>query len=148
MVVLWLVLPATLGSFVLGVFVRAVFEHFLTTDVPSALRHPAKFRFLHCIFVYQVTLGNIFEKIGVCSLPRFLQFLQNSVRIKEDPALVVTNLHFGTIPVRLFQPKAASPNPQRGIIFFHGGGALMGSLVLKAGSPKSRHQLIPCLVLW
>ncbi|KAB0345669.1 hypothetical protein FD754_022595 [Muntiacus muntjak] len=112
MVVLWLVLPAALGSFLLGVFVWAVFEHFLTTDVPSALPHRAKFRFLHCIFVYAVTLGNMFEKIGVCSLPRFLQFLQNSVRIKEDPALVVTNLHFGTILVRLFQPKAASPNPR------------------------------------
>uniref|UniRef100_A0A4W2CQ83 Alpha/beta hydrolase fold-3 domain-containing protein n=1 Tax=Bos indicus x Bos taurus TaxID=30522 RepID=A0A4W2CQ83_BOBOX len=127
MVVLWLVLPAALGAFFLGVFVWAVFEHFLTTDVPSALRHPAKFRFLHCIFVYVVTLGNIFEKIGVCSLLRFLQFLQKSVRIKEDPVLVVTNLRFGTIPVRLFQPKTPSP-PQRGIIFFHGGAALVGSL--------------------
>lgn len=37
MVVLWLVLLAALGSFLLGVFVWAVFEHFLTTDVPSAL---------------------------------------------------------------------------------------------------------------
>ncbi|MXQ81887.1 hypothetical protein E5288_WYG004779 [Bos mutus] len=128
MVVLWLVLPAALGTFFLGVFVWAVFEHFLTTDVPSALRHPAKFRFLHCIFVYVVTLGNIFKKIGVCSLLRFLQFLQKSVRIKEDPALVVTNLRFGTIPVRLFQPKTPSPSPQRGIIFFHGGAALAGSL--------------------
>ncbi|XP_055274807.1 arylacetamide deacetylase-like 4 [Moschus berezovskii] len=128
MVVLWLVLLAVLGTFFLGVAVWAVCEHFLTTDVPSALRHPAKFRFLHCIFIYVITLGNIFEKIGACSLPRFLQFLHNSMRIKEDPALVVTNLRFGTIPVRLFQPKAPSPSPRRGIIFFHGGGALIGSL--------------------
>ena len=71
MVVLWLVLPAALGAFFLGVFVWAVFEHFLTTDVPSALRHPAKFRFLHCIFVYVVTLvswHSVPSRVGVSFL--------------------------------------------------------------------------------
>ena len=76
MVVLWLVLPAALGTFFLGVFVWAVFEHFLTTDVPSALRHPAKFRFLHCIFIYVVTLVNwhsVPSQVGVSfSLSLFL----------------------------------------------------------------------------
>ncbi|KAJ8780773.1 hypothetical protein J1605_000816 [Eschrichtius robustus] len=61
-------------------------------------------------------------------MPRLIQFLHNSVRIKKDPGLVVTNLRFGTAPVRLFQPKAASPGPPRGIIFFHGGEAVLGSL--------------------
>ena len=76
MVVLWLVLPAALGTFFLGVFVWAVFEHFLTTNVPSALRHPAKFRFLHCIFIYVVTLVNwhsVPSQVGVSfSLSLFL----------------------------------------------------------------------------
>lgn len=50
------------------------------------------------------------------------------MRIKKDPELVVTDLRFGTIPVRLFQPKAASSRPRRGIIFYHGGGTVFGSL--------------------
>ncbi|XP_068393592.1 arylacetamide deacetylase-like 4 [Eschrichtius robustus] len=128
MVVPWLVLLAALCTFLLGVFVWAVFEHFLATGVPSTLQHPAKFRFLHCVFLYMVTWGNILEKFGICSMPRLIQFLHNSVRIKKDPGLVVTNLRFGTAPVRLFQPKAASPGPPRGIIFFHGGEAVLGSL--------------------
>uniref|UniRef100_A0A8C0CRP3 Arylacetamide deacetylase like 4 n=1 Tax=Balaenoptera musculus TaxID=9771 RepID=A0A8C0CRP3_BALMU len=123
MVAPWLVLLAALCTFLLGVFVWAVFEHFLTTGVPSTLQNPAKFRFLHCVFLYMVTL-----KLGICSMPRFIQFLHNSVRIKKDPGLVVTDLLFGTAPVRLFQPKAASPGPPRGIIFFHGGEAVLGSL--------------------
>lgn len=61
-------------------------------------------------------------------MPRFIQFLQDTLRIKKDHRLVVTNLHFGTIPVRLFQPMAASPSPQRGFIFFHGGASVCGSL--------------------
>ncbi|XP_030739137.2 arylacetamide deacetylase-like 4 [Globicephala melas] len=111
-----------------GVFVWAGFEHFLTTGVPSTRQHPAKFRFLHCTFLYMVTLGNILEKLRICSMPRFIQFLHNRVRIKKDPGLVVTNLRFGTIPMRLFQPEVAAPSPRRGIIFFHGGGTILGSL--------------------
>uniref|UniRef100_A0A8C3YFU5 Arylacetamide deacetylase like 4 n=1 Tax=Catagonus wagneri TaxID=51154 RepID=A0A8C3YFU5_9CETA len=126
----WLVLLATLCSVPLGAFVWAAFEHFLTADVPSTLRQPAKLRLLHCVFLYCIALGNIIEKLGICSMPRFIQFLHDSLRIKKDPRLVVTNLHFGTIPVRLFQPVAASPSPRRGIIFFHGGAAVFGSLDL------------------
>lgn len=48
--------------------------------------------------------------------------------IEKDPRVVVTNLRFGTIPVRLFQPKAASSSPRRGVVFYHGGGGMFGSL--------------------
>lgn len=72
--------------------------------------------------------GDILEKLRICSMPRFVQFLHDSLVIKKDSALVVTNMHFGTIPVRLFQPKAVSSKLQRGIIFYHGGGTLFGSL--------------------
>lgn len=61
MVVPWLVLLAALCTFLLGVFVWDVFEHFLTTGVPSTLQHPAKFRSLHCMFLYMVTLVSLYS---------------------------------------------------------------------------------------
>ncbi|XP_053431500.1 arylacetamide deacetylase-like 4 [Nycticebus coucang] len=128
MAFLGLVLFLALPAFFLGVFVWAVCEHFRTAHIPSALQHPAKLRFLHCMFLYVMTLGYIFEKLGICSMPKFFCLAHDIMRVKKDPALVVTNLHFGTIPVRLFQPKAASSRPRRGIIFYHGGGAMFGSL--------------------
>ena len=91
MVVLWLVLPAALGTFFLGVFVWAVFEHFLTTNVPSALRHPAKFRFLHCIFICVVTL----------------------VSWHSTPSWV------GVSFLSLFVPLSRSLGGQEGLSFFH-----------------------------
>uniref|UniRef100_A0A452RZ80 Arylacetamide deacetylase like 4 n=1 Tax=Ursus americanus TaxID=9643 RepID=A0A452RZ80_URSAM len=137
MLILGLVL---LSSFSVGVFIWAVLQHFLTADVPSALQHPTKFRFLHCIFLYVLTLAEIFEKLGICSMLRFLQLLEGSVRIKKDARLMVTDLYFGTIPVRLFQPKAASSGPRRGILFFPGGSGFVGSL-------DSYHNLCSFLVL-
>lgn len=72
--------------------------------------------------------AEIFEKLGICSRLRFLQLLQSGVRVKRDARLVVTDLYLGTTPVRLFQPKATSSGPRRGIIFFPGGGGFLGSL--------------------
>ncbi|XP_062962717.1 arylacetamide deacetylase-like 4 [Cynocephalus volans] len=117
MAVLGLVLLAAVPTFFLGVFVWAVFEHFLTADVPSTIHHPAKFRFLHCIFLYVIALGTVFEKLGICSMPKFFRFLHDITTIKKDLHVAVTNLRFGTIPVRLFQPKAASSSPRRD--FYH-----------------------------
>lgn len=72
--------------------------------------------------------GNILEKMNICSTPYFFRFVQDSSVSKKNLGVFVKDLRFGTIPVRLFQPKAASSKPRRGIIFLHGGGAFLGSL--------------------
>lgn len=72
--------------------------------------------------------GNLLEKMKICSMPRFFCFLQDLVVPKNNYGVLVKDLHFGTIPVRLFQPKTASSGLRRGIIFYHGGGCVFGSL--------------------
>ncbi|XP_004648008.1 arylacetamide deacetylase-like 4 [Octodon degus] len=115
--------------FLLGLIVWSIFKHFLTTDIPSALQHPIKLRILDCIFIYVITLGNILEKLRIFSMPKFARFVQDTLFVKRmDPKVVVTDLHYGTIPVRLFQPKEMSCGSRRGIIFYHGGAAVVGSL--------------------
>ncbi|XP_052574725.1 arylacetamide deacetylase-like 4 [Peromyscus californicus insignis] len=128
MAVLWLLLLVGLPTFLLGLFIWAVVKHILTAKVPSSLQHPIKFRFLHCLMLFIMALGNILEKLRICASLHFIQFICDVGVVKNDPALVVTNMHFGSIPVRLFQPKAVSSKPRRGIIFYHGGGAIFGSL--------------------
>lgn len=77
------------------------------------------------IFLQQ---GNTLEKLRICTMNKFIQFFGDIVAIKEDPTVVVTNMCFGSIPVRLFQPKGMSSKLRRGIIFYHGGGAIFGSM--------------------
>nr|XP_020015655.1 arylacetamide deacetylase-like 4 [Castor canadensis] len=113
---------------VLGVNVWVLAEHFLTVEVPPAIHQRVRFRIIHYTFHLTIAWGNILEKLGICSMPSFFRFLQDIVAIKKNCNMMVTNLRFGTIPVRLFQPKVASPRLHRGIIFFHGGGAMFGSL--------------------
>ncbi|XP_028641841.1 arylacetamide deacetylase-like 4 [Grammomys surdaster] len=121
-------LLTTMCLLVLGVNVWVLIDHLLTIDVPPSIPHPMKFRILHYCFHLTTTWGDILEKMNICSMPQFFNFVHDSLVLKENLGVFVKDLYFGTIPVRLFHPKAASSKPRRGIIFFHGGGALIGSL--------------------
>ncbi|XP_032743521.1 arylacetamide deacetylase-like 4 [Rattus rattus] len=128
MAVLWLVLLGGMLTFFLGVFVWVFIQHLLTVEIPSTLKHPVKLRILHFSIQYLITLGTILEKLRICSMPAFLLCIQDLVIIKKDPNMLVTDTRFGTVPVRLFKPKKVSSKLRRGIIFYHGGGGIFGSL--------------------
>ncbi|XP_019661879.1 arylacetamide deacetylase-like 3 isoform X2 [Ailuropoda melanoleuca] len=127
MVALLLLLQAAC-VFSVGVGLWVIGSHFFTADIPAAVGHPVKLRVLHCVFQLLLTWGMIFEKLGICSMPRFVRFMHDLVPLKEDPDVVVTDLCYGTIPVKLYQPKVFSCTPRLGIVFYHGGGMLIGSL--------------------
>ncbi|XP_037021630.2 arylacetamide deacetylase-like 3 [Artibeus jamaicensis] len=128
---MWVLLLVLLGAawvFFVGAGLWVVCSHFFTVDIPAAISHPGRLRALHCLFQLLVTWGTIFEKLGICSVPRFVSFIHDLLPLKQDPDVVVKDLRFGTIPVKLYQPKMSSCTPRRGVLFFHGGGAIVGSL--------------------
>ncbi|XP_045331645.1 arylacetamide deacetylase-like 3 isoform X2 [Leopardus geoffroyi] len=112
----------------LGVGLWVICSHLLTADIPAAIGHPVKLRVLDCLFLLLLRWGMIFEKLRICSMPRFVRFMHDLRPLKEDPDVVVTDLRYGTIPVKLYQPKVFSCIPRPGIVFYHGGGGVLGSL--------------------
>uniref|UniRef100_A0A8D2GZV4 Arylacetamide deacetylase-like 4 n=1 Tax=Urocitellus parryii TaxID=9999 RepID=A0A8D2GZV4_UROPR len=132
----------------LGVSLWILREPLLAFDIPPAMRHPRRFWILHCLMQLTFTWGYILEKLGICSMPRFVRFLQDRLTIKNNREVVVTDLRFGTIPVRLFQPKAVSSSLRRGILFYHGGGSLLGSLASSDTRVTRAHRrvLVPLLL--
>lgn len=42
--------------------------------------------------------------------------------------MLVMDMYFGAVPVRFLKPKELFPKLRRAIIFYHGGGAIFGSL--------------------
>ncbi|XP_051029656.1 arylacetamide deacetylase-like 4 family member 1 [Phodopus roborovskii] len=119
---------AALCLLVLGVNLWVLLQHLLKTDIPPSIPHRMRFRILHYLFQLTMTWGNILEKLRICSMPKFFRFLHDAVTIKRNYQVVVTDLCFEEVPVRLFQPKATSSSLRRGIIFIHGGGGVFGSL--------------------
>ncbi|XP_014691742.1 arylacetamide deacetylase-like 3 isoform X1 [Equus asinus] len=125
---LLLVLPGAACVFSLGVGLWVVCSQLLTADIPAAVGHPLKLWVLHCLLELLMTWGRIFEKLRICSMPEFVRFVHDLQPLKKDPDVRVTDLRYGTIPVRLYQPKASSCTLRRGIVFYHGGGGILGSL--------------------
>ncbi|MEJ1272411.1 arylacetamide deacetylase-like 3 [Cricetulus griseus] len=121
-------LVAAVASFSLGVLLWVICIHFWTEHIPKGITHPVRLRILSCLLHLTLTWGMIFEKLGLCYATQFASFLHDLKPLKRDPDIVVTDLRFGTIPVKLYQPKESSSTLRTGIIFFHGGGTVLGSL--------------------
>ncbi|XP_019495244.1 PREDICTED: arylacetamide deacetylase-like 3 [Hipposideros armiger] len=120
--------------FSVGVGLWVICNHFVTAHIPAGVSQPLKLRVLDCLFQLLFTWGMIFEKLRICSMPTFIRFLHDLMPLKEDPDVMVTDLRFGTIPVKLYQPKASSCTLRPGIVFYHGGGGIIGSL-------KTHHKI-------
>ncbi|XP_044524614.1 arylacetamide deacetylase-like 3 [Gracilinanus agilis] len=130
----WLLLLLQLGClFNLGIGLFVIFVHFCRTDIPAGISHKTKFHVLHLSYLLVITWGMIFEKLGICSMPKVVRFLQELVPEKNYPDVVVINQHYGTLPVRLYMPKAPFTKSRCGIIFFHGGGGIFGNLKIYNG---------------
>ncbi|XP_057552553.1 LOW QUALITY PROTEIN: arylacetamide deacetylase-like 3 [Hippopotamus amphibius kiboko] len=127
LVSLLLLVLATACVISVGVGLWVVGHHFLTAEIPAAIGHPVKLRACHCISQLLTTWGTIFEKMRICSM-QFLRFIHDLAPLKKDSDVVVKDLWYGMIPVKLYQPKASSSNPRPGIVFYHGGGGIVGSL--------------------
>ncbi|ELW68623.1 arylacetamide deacetylase-like 3 isoform X2 [Tupaia chinensis] len=87
-----------------------------------------RLRVLHCLFQLIETWGYIFEKLRICSMCQFVRFIHDLKPLKKDPDVMFTDLRFGSIPVKLYWPKAPTCTPRPGIVFYHGGGGVIGSL--------------------
>ncbi|XP_051027274.1 arylacetamide deacetylase-like 3 [Acomys russatus] len=129
MVVLALtILVGAVSVLSLGVLLWVICKHFWIEHIPEGITHPMRLRFLSCFLHLSMTWGMIFEKLGLCYAAQFASFLHDLKPLKKDPDVVVTDIHFGTVPVKLYKPKEPSSTPRTGIIFFHGGGSILGSL--------------------
>ncbi|XP_061016700.1 arylacetamide deacetylase-like 3 [Dama dama] len=87
-----------------------------------------RLRVLNGFFQLLITWGMIFEKLRICAMPQFVRFVHDLPPLRKHPDVVVKDLRFGTIPVKLYQPKASTSGLRPGIVFYHGGGGILGSL--------------------
>ncbi|EHB07258.1 Arylacetamide deacetylase-like 3 [Heterocephalus glaber] len=123
-----LTLLTAAGVFSLGVGLWVICSQLATVDIPAGIDQPFKLRIFSYIFQLLITWGMIFEKLGICHATEFVSFMHDLPPLKKHPGVVVTDLHFGTIPVKLYKPEVPSSSPRPGVVFYHGGGTVLGSL--------------------
>ncbi|KAG8568761.1 hypothetical protein GDO81_014138 [Engystomops pustulosus] len=101
------------------------------SDLPPGIADPLKLRIIHCIIIGIAMVGKILQNMLICSQLDFTRYVRDKLmarRLGEDPKLHIKNLKFEGIPVRVYQPRSPSAGGRKGVMFFHGGGWMFGSI--------------------
>nr|AAH84855.1 LOC495387 protein [Xenopus laevis] len=76
-------------------------------------------------------LGKIFQNLGLCNPVNFTRYVREQLmvgKLGEDPKLFIKDQQFENVPVRVYQPRLPSAGGRKGVMFFHGGGWMFGSI--------------------
>ncbi|KAM8927017.1 arylacetamide deacetylase-like 4 isoform 1-T1 [Pelodytes ibericus] len=110
---------------------------FSNSDIPRGVDCPWKLRTIHCFMIGFAIVGKILENLGICSQMTFTRYIRDKLmaselgedpKLREHSKLFIKNLEFEGVPVRIYQPKLPSAGGRKGILFFHGGGWMFGSI--------------------
>ncbi|NXJ83664.1 ADCL4 protein, partial [Trogon melanurus] len=122
-----LLLAVLVAGFILLVLGAINFD-VSNSEIPPGVSQPVKLRIIHVTLICTAVVGKILENIGICSRVSFVRYMQGRKTLGEDPKLFIKDLCFEKVPVRIYQPKVPSAGQRRGVMFFHGGGWVFGSL--------------------
>ncbi|XP_077168666.1 arylacetamide deacetylase-like 4 [Paroedura picta] len=125
--VLALLAVPLLFPFLLG---WAVYYQLSTVSIPAGIDEGLKLRLLHLLIAISFGLDYICWKMGLCNRLTILRFIVDGIPPLRDPKLSIKDDFIKGVPVRSYQPKRPSTGLRRGILFFHGGGGVLGSIDL------------------
>ncbi|XP_067329007.1 arylacetamide deacetylase-like 4 [Anolis sagrei] len=122
-----LVLYASLFILVFGVS-WAIYYDQTRIHIPPGIQHPGKVRLCHSVLQF-LGLGAVAcEKLGICHRYKALVTFYRAIPLKKSSALIIKNLLFEDIPVRVYWPKAASSGNRKGVVVISGGAGLFGNI--------------------
>ncbi|XP_063001189.1 arylacetamide deacetylase-like 4 [Elgaria multicarinata webbii] len=122
-----LVVAAFLAAVILLV-VGSIYFDASNSEIPPGVEHPAKLRIIHAVLIGSAVLGKILENLHICTQIQFVRFIRDGRKLGKDPTLFIKDVKFKHVPVRIYQPKVPSAGRRKGIIYFHGGGWMFGSI--------------------
>ncbi|XP_078095164.1 arylacetamide deacetylase-like 4 isoform X2 [Mustelus asterias] len=79
----------------------------------------------------KICLGNIAQNLCLGPQITFVRYLRRKAlktKHKEETGLITQDVQFDDVPVRVYQPRPVSAGKRRGILYFHGGGWVFGSI--------------------
>ena len=75
--------------------------------------------------------GRILDRLGLCNQVRFTRWCTGLIMFRRRPVpdgLRIKDLTFAEVPVRVYEPTAPCSGKRRGLVYFHGGGWVSGSI--------------------
>lgn len=110
----------------------------ITAVVPDDLFHAPTWKSFPMALQLSISRPNspfflmtvLFLKIeDVSVLPgALIRMFSNGMRARRASELLIKDLHFGEVPVRIYLPRSPSASKRRGVVLFHGGCGMYGSI--------------------
>ncbi|XP_032991738.1 arylacetamide deacetylase-like 4 [Lacerta agilis] len=109
-------------------FAWGVYYHFKRTHIPPGISQGTKLRVFSFAMEYSLGLGVFLEKLGICHRYAIWRAAFNAILTRKDSKLIIKDLIFDGVPVRVYWPKTSPAGNSRAIIYLHGGAGLTGSI--------------------
>ncbi|KAF4093882.1 hypothetical protein AMELA_G00006930 [Ameiurus melas] len=109
-----------------------VFSEAMNSEIPPGVGNRRKLHFVHCWTVGIAVVGRILERLGLCHQVRFSRWCSDFMIGNKRPppvGLRIKDSTFAGVPVRIYEPTV-SEQKRRGLMYFHGGGWVVGSIDL------------------
>ncbi|XP_074017545.1 arylacetamide deacetylase-like 4 [Numenius arquata] len=116
-----------LVAFVLLVLIATSYNSF-KVEIPPDADQPSKLRLYHCVYTLLEVLAKNLQSLGIVKEHVLIRLIYDGLPVCRDSQLCIKDLHFDEVPVRIYLPKVPSAGKRRGVIFFHGGCGMFGSI--------------------
>ncbi|XP_031589049.1 arylacetamide deacetylase-like 4 isoform X2 [Oreochromis aureus] len=121
---------ALVAAFLLLV-IGLVYAELMNSDIPCGVANRGKLRMVHGLFVGIAVVARILHRLGICHQVSFTRWFVACFlyHLKQVPAgLRVKDMTFSEVPVRVYEPTSVCDGLRRGLMYFHGGGWILGSI--------------------
>ncbi|XP_041332641.1 arylacetamide deacetylase-like 4 [Pyrgilauda ruficollis] len=97
-------------------------------EIPHGISERQKLYLLHYIMNFGLGLATFLDKVGIISEVHLLRVMMDTIPPFKDTSLLIKDLRFERVEVRIYQLKTSNNNQRRGILYFHGGVGQFGSI--------------------
>ncbi|XP_032992275.1 arylacetamide deacetylase-like 4 [Lacerta agilis] len=124
---LWMLIYITIFLHLL-LLVWGIYYNLARTRLPPGIGHPVALILFNFLVGYGFVLAGILEKLGICHRYSIVRAILLFIPKTKEPELIIRDLVFDGVPVRVYWPKTSPAGNRKGIIFLHGGVGLFASI--------------------
>ncbi|XP_066059167.1 arylacetamide deacetylase-like 4 [Chamaea fasciata] len=111
-----------------GIVAIAFYYEHPKAEIPHAISEWQKLYALHYIMNFGFGLATFLDKVGIISEVHVLRVIMDTIPPLKDTRLLIKDLRFERVKVRIYQLKTSNNSQRRGIVYFHGGVGRLGSI--------------------
>ncbi|XP_051642441.1 arylacetamide deacetylase-like 4 [Manacus candei] len=97
-------------------------------EVPHEFSERRKLYVLHYLLNFAFGMATFLDKVGIVSEVHFLRATMENIPPLKDKHLLIKDLRFERVKVRIYQCKTSNTSQRRGVLYFHGGVGWLGSI--------------------